>query len=72
MAPMAETTAFSNRPFLRAEWRHLALLNFEVDPRVLGKFVPAGTELDLWNGHTYVIIIQAHVLGNTGHAVIFK
>ncbi len=57
MAPMAEATAFSNTPFLRAEWRHLALLNFEVDPRILGKFVPAGTELDLWNGHTYVSVV---------------
>ena len=30
-------------PFLTAEWRHLAMLSFEIDPRVLSPLVPAGT-----------------------------
>ena len=44
-------------PFLTAEWRHLAMLTFEVDPRVLSPLVPAGTELDAWRGRTFVSIV---------------
>ncbi|HAA14874.1 MAG TPA: hypothetical protein DCE41_25565 [Cytophagales bacterium] len=43
--------------FLRAEWRKLALANYEVDPEVLQPFVPAGTELDLWQGRCYVSLV---------------
>ena len=43
--------------FLTAEWRHLAMLNFEVDPNVLRSFVPAGTELDEWNGKTFISVV---------------
>ncbi len=55
-------------PFLTAEWRHLAMLNYVVDPQVLGPLVPAGTELDDWQGHTFVSVIgflflSARVLG---------
>lgn len=44
-------------PFLTAQWGNLALLNFEVDPEVLGPYVPAGTELDLWQGRTLVSLV---------------
>jgi uncharacterized protein YqjF (DUF2071 family) len=40
--------------FLTAEWRWLAMLNYEIDPARLASFVPAGTELDFWNGKTFV------------------
>jgi uncharacterized protein len=43
--------------FLTAEWRHLAMLNYEVDSKILAPFVPAGTELDLWNGKTFVSVV---------------
>jgi len=43
--------------FLTAEWRHLAMLNFEVDPRVLHPLVPAGTELDDWQGQTFLSVV---------------
>ena len=43
--------------FLRAEWRFLAMLNYEIEPSVLSPFVPAGTELDSWNGRTYVSMV---------------
>jgi uncharacterized protein YqjF (DUF2071 family) len=43
--------------FLTAEWRWLAMLNYEIDPRALAQFVPAGTELDFWNGKTYVSLV---------------
>ncbi|HEX2617950.1 MAG TPA: DUF2071 domain-containing protein [Flavobacteriales bacterium] len=46
-----------SRPFLTAHWRRLALVNYVVDPEVLQPFLPAGTELDRWNGHCYVSLV---------------
>lgn len=45
------------RPLLTAEWRHLAMLNYEIDPQVLSPFVPAGVELDLWRGRALVSMV---------------
>jgi uncharacterized protein len=45
------------RALLTAEWRHLVMLNYEIDPRVLAPLVPAGTQLDLWRGRAYVSIV---------------
>lgn len=39
-----------SRPFLTASWRYLAILNYEVPPALLRPLVPAGTELDTWQG----------------------
>jgi uncharacterized protein YqjF (DUF2071 family) len=54
--------------FLTAEWRHLVLLNWAVDPALLQPRVPAGTELDTWDGQTYVSVVgflflETRVLG---------
>ncbi|HXM99731.1 MAG TPA: DUF2071 domain-containing protein [Candidatus Dormibacteraeota bacterium] len=43
--------------FLTAEWRNLAMLNYEVDPQLLAKFVPKGTELDKWNERVFVSLV---------------
>jgi uncharacterized protein YqjF (DUF2071 family) len=43
--------------FLTAEWRWLAMLNYEIDPARLAPLVPAGTELDFWNGKTFVSVV---------------
>jgi len=43
--------------FLSAEWRHLAMLNYEVDPAILARRVPAGTELDLFQGRALVSLV---------------
>ncbi|MBL3658316.1 YqjF family protein [Fulvivirga sediminis] len=43
--------------FLKAEWRKLALANYAVDPKILEKYVPHGTELDLWNNTCYVSLV---------------
>jgi len=45
------------RAFLTAEWKHLAMLNYEIEPSVLVSFVPHGTELDSWNGRTFISIV---------------
>jgi uncharacterized protein len=44
-------------PFLTAEWRKLIMANYAVDPRLLTAYLPAGTELDLWNGTCYVSLV---------------
>lgn len=43
--------------FLKAEWNNLALFNYTVNPDVLNKYVPKGTELDLWDGKCYVSLV---------------
>lgn len=43
--------------FLTADWQNLAMLNYEVDPGLLSEFRPAGTELDHWNGKTFVSLV---------------
>ena len=56
------------KPFLTAEWRHILFLNYEVDPAVLTPWIPAGTELDLWEGKALVsmvgfLFLKTRVLG---------
>lgn len=43
--------------FLTAEWRHLLMVNYVVDPAALDPLVPAGTELDLWQGRAFVSVV---------------
>ena len=50
--------------FLTAEWRHLAMLNYEIDPELLRPFLPGGTELDSWQDKYFVSIV-AFMFHNT-------
>lgn len=43
--------------FLTAEWKHLAILNYEIEPSALAPLVPAGTEVDSWEGKLFVSVI---------------
>ena len=53
-----ELSRGSKQPiFLTTEWRHLAMLNYEIDPAVLEQYVPAGTTLDAWDGKHYVSVV---------------
>jgi uncharacterized protein len=45
------------RVFLSAEWRDLVLLNYEVEPAILRRFVPRGVELDTFEGRTFVSLV---------------
>ncbi len=45
------------KPFLTANWRYLAMLNFVVDPAIVAPLVPLGTELDFENGETFVSVV---------------
>ncbi|HEX6628067.1 MAG TPA: DUF2071 domain-containing protein [Gemmatimonadaceae bacterium] len=56
------------KPFLTAQWRYLAMLNFEVDPAILASLVPTGTLLDDDAGRHYVSLIgflflDTHIFG---------
>lgn len=56
-------------PFLSAQWRWLAVLNYAIDPQLLEPFVPRGVELDFdVQGKTYVSLVgflfqETRVLG---------
>lgn len=43
--------------FLKAEWRKLAIANYAINSKVLTKYLPLKTELDLWNGTCYVSLV---------------
>lgn len=54
--------------FLTAQWRHLAMLTYEVPPSVLRPYIPPGTELDTWDGKAFVTVVgflfdQVRLLG---------
>jgi uncharacterized protein YqjF (DUF2071 family) len=62
--PMAIATYFyfftaniNSESFLEAKWQNLALFNYEVDPKLLEKYIPAGTEIDVWNNKCYVSLV---------------
>jgi uncharacterized protein len=61
------------RPFLTAEWRHLAMLNWGVDPGLLLPLVPAGTELDRHAGRCLVSVVGLRFLDTRvrGHRIPF-
>ena len=48
--------------FLTAQWRHLVMLNYVVDPAVLDPYVPTGTTLDAWAGRHYVSVVAFRFL----------
>ncbi len=43
--------------FLTAEWRKLIMANYEIDPSILNPYLPAFTELDFFEGKTYVSLV---------------
>jgi uncharacterized protein YqjF (DUF2071 family) len=47
----------SKRVFLSADWRDLVMLNYEVEPGLLNRFVPPGTSLDSFQGRTYISLV---------------
>lgn len=45
------------RTFLTAEWKNLLMLNYAVEPSLLEDSVPSGTELDAFQGKTFVSLV---------------
>jgi uncharacterized protein YqjF (DUF2071 family) len=54
---MTATSNTPQRPFLRAAWRDLLMLNFEVPADLVEPLVPAGVGLDRWSGRLYVSVV---------------
>ena len=55
--PRADNVSENKSVFLSAEWRDLVMLNYEVSPRLLQPYVPRGTELDSFEGKTFVSVV---------------
>jgi uncharacterized protein len=51
-------------PFLTALWEDLVFLNFEVDPEILKKYTPRGTELDLFENKAFVSLVAFYFKKN--------
>jgi uncharacterized protein YqjF (DUF2071 family) len=45
------------KPFLTAQWRNLAMLNFEIAREILEPLAPPGTVLDTYKGKAYVSVV---------------
>lgn len=45
------------KKFLTARWQDLIMANYEVDPSLLASRIPAGTELDLFEGKCFVSLV---------------
>ena len=43
--------------FLTAQWKNLALFNYEIDAKTLEQYIPKGTEIDIWNGKCYISLV---------------
>lgn len=59
------------RPFLSAEWRNLVMINYEVSPDILEPYLPAGVELDSFNGKMYVSFVAFHFLDTKVKGIAF-
>jgi uncharacterized protein len=58
LQPAADAAShWRGRIFLSTEWRDLLMLNYEIDPVLLHPFIPRGTELDSFEGKTYVSLV---------------
>jgi len=51
------STMIERSIFLTAAWRQLVLLNFPIDPNLLERHLPRGTELDYFHDQAYVSIV---------------
>lgn len=54
---MSSRSQTASSPFLTAEWKWLAMANYAVDPGLLQPYLPAATELDLWEGRCYLSLV---------------
>ncbi len=43
--------------FLTAEWRKLAIINYEINPEILKPYLPKGIELDFYKGKCLVSLV---------------
>mgnify|MGYP003681918507 CR=1 FL=1 len=58
--------------FLTAEWRKLIMVNYEINPKIVEKYVPFGTELDLFEGKCYVSLVGFMFLNTRLYHLLFE
>lgn len=69
MRALPRRDPLSGTPFLSAEWRDLLIVNYEVAPERLRPFVPAETELDLFEGKALVSFVGFRFLRTRVHGL---
>ena len=47
----------NTRKLISANWNNIISANYIVDPKILKKHLPFGTELDYFNGDCYVSLV---------------
>jgi uncharacterized protein YqjF (DUF2071 family) len=52
-----ESMSQPKQVFLSAEWRDLVMLNYQVDPGLLSRYIPPATSLDSFQGETYISLV---------------
>ena len=45
------------KTFLKAQWQNLIMANYAIDAKYLLPYLPAGVELDTYEGQTYVSLV---------------
>ncbi|HLI30273.1 MAG TPA: DUF2071 domain-containing protein [Terriglobia bacterium] len=63
--------ASPERRFLSAEWRYLVMLNYKVNPEILWPYVPLGTELDSFDGRTFISLVGFRFLRTRVYQIPF-
>lgn len=48
--------------FLTAEWQRLVMLNFPIEPQALQRYAPRGTEIDAWEGTSFISLVAFRFL----------
>jgi uncharacterized protein YqjF (DUF2071 family) len=59
------------KPFLTAEWRNLVMINYEVPPGIFRSYLPAGVEIDLFEGKCFVSLVAFHFLNTKVKGIAF-
>jgi uncharacterized protein YqjF (DUF2071 family) len=45
------------KTFLKTQWQNIIMANYEIDSEILKPYLPKGTELDYFEGKTYVSLV---------------
>ena len=43
--------------FLKANWEHIIMANYEIEPEILSPYLPKGVSLDLYEGKAYISLV---------------
>ena len=43
--------------FLKANWENIVMVNYEIAPSILSKYLPKGVSIDLYNNKAYISLV---------------